>query len=232
MDCLRGNKSRTRKLTQPVDIATQKIFDTCACSATRLGGTVLIAASNPGLGLPLLERLQLTPGIQGILLAQGADVTHIASEMDYSPGFSLAWIQPVKPDLDYISSLLHHPALRQIIVLEASWLGRRILPLWNTLPKRSLATTSQVHWLLQSELGWFQKKVRIGNLSSLWWGFLGGRIQGLGRPDLEDRCFAHMRCHLSLSAVQEYPVYLTLTLIFRRDLGVSVPGNVSDTRQV
>lgn len=192
------------------NLATLAALDACVAWASTAGGQVLVVASSPHLCVPLLSRLEVTQGLQCLLLSDGSSSPPVGFDVDLGDGFVLAWLQPVRTDLNFLGSVLRHPRLQHVIVLQASLLGRRLLAEWSTQPTHCLMQKSTIQQILGTAYYWSSDEFTVGNLCSLLWGFLGARSLALGRPDLADRCNARMRRHLFPAVKQGGPVYISL----------------------
>lgn len=212
-----------------LSLASRNALDACAAWTSHAGIKALIAASNLALGESLQGRLLLTSEIQSLILPVGSDNKKTGSEIDLGSEFTLVWIQPLNTNLSFISRILRHPKLRQVLVLQSSWLGRQVLPEWYALQGQRPARISQVRQILQvlnADQSWSFTEITIGNLSSLSWGLVSGRLTALNRPDLADRCKAHMRRHLFPMKALRGLYYLALTRVVK-ETGMDDTGNVS-----
>jgi hypothetical protein len=201
-------------MSAPLNVASRNALDACAAWISYAGIKALIAAYNPALGESLQERLQFTSEIQSSILPVRSDSQKTKSEVNLRSEFTLVCIQPLTTNLSFISHILRHPKLRQVLVLQSSWLGCQVLPEWNTLQGRRPARISQVRQILQAlneDQGWSFTEITIGNLSSLFWGFVSGRLTTLKRPELADRCEARTRRHLFPTKALRSLYYLALT---------------------
>lgn len=106
---------------------------------------------------------------------------------------SLVLIETSKDYFIYLRDLLQIPELNQVIVLQLSCMGRMLLPEWEMSKQSKLLSMSAIQEHLED---WRFEKRSIGNLRSLLWGFLSGKMLTLNRLDLMDRCLARMRRHL------------------------------------
>ncbi len=206
------------------NLATRHALDVCAAWASTLPGSVLIAASDCCLGKPLLQRLEWTPGVQCFLLAGRYGEPPEALFMDRGSPFTLAWVQPLRSHLGFAGDLIRHPACRQLIVLQAGFLGRRLLPEWGTHPKHNLVPLGTIPPILAANGSWFSRRVTIGNHRSLWWGFVAGRLLAWKRPDLADQASARMRHHLAPSPTGKRVGYISLLRAIRDNRYLGGPG--------
>ena len=197
-------------MTFSLNLATRIALDTCAAWASALDGKVLIATTGLPLGKSLLERLQITPGIQCILLSDGDISPPVAFEIDSGSSLTLVLFQPLKAELDFSFSLLRNRKLNQLILLQSSWLGRKILPEWNTPSEHSSEVNSKLSQFIQTDRNWSFREIAVGNLKSLLWGFVSGRLLSLNRADLADHSNARVRRHLVPREAGLGPSYLTI----------------------
>lgn len=191
-------------------------FHACSAFVACESGTGLIIASSHRLGETLCETLNLTPSFRCSLFINVENKPANFAETETTNGFSLVIIQPSNSIQNIVEPLLNNSKLRQLIVLQASRLGRIMLPEWNVPPGQIYVPISRIRDYLFPVSRWSIKETRIGNLSSLLWGFLNGRMLAFNRQDLADRCNARMRYHLFPTTLTFGPPYLLITRMIRK----------------
>lgn len=183
--CYRTNKRSNRYYKNEqrhlqLNPATAVGLDVLAAWLSSKPAAVLLLTTIQAIHDPLWQRIVLTPSLE-----------IIQSKYNVDKFFSLLIVQPQDEDLAKVESSLHHPHLCQVIHLQPTWIGRRLLPEWRPTHKNIVTKT------IKHRLGdWHCEDRSIGNLQSILWGFLSGRMVALNRPDLVDRCAARMRRHL------------------------------------
>ena len=201
----------------PISLATQNALDISASFVSAKDEKVLIVAPTHHLAVGLLDRLQLTTGIPSILVTPEESSPSAVFNIDEDPGFSLVWIQPVDKNQDIVFNYLDHPKLDQVIVLQASWLGRKLLPEWKAHTGHYPALNSTTWKRFRADQNWSYREIGFGNLSSLVWGFLAGRLIAMGWPDLADHCNARMRRDLFPKRTGLAPTYLRIIHAVRKN---------------
>ena len=175
------------------NLSTKNALDLVVSWASTNSNIVYFISSAPGLLEPCLNRIQITPCMKYIDLSGCTTNSDVHSLLEPGAQGSLVLIETSKDYFIYLRDLLQIPELNQVIVLQLSCMGRMLLPEWEMSKQSKLLSMSAIQEHLED---WRFEKRSIGNLRSLLWGFLSGKMLTLNRLDLMDRCLARMRRHL------------------------------------
>ncbi len=175
------------------NLATLNAFNFAAAWASANSNIVYFISSAPGLLEHFLNRIQITPGMKYIDLSGCTTNSDVYSLLEPGAQGSLVLIETSKDCFIYLRDLLQIPEINQVIALQPSCMGRKLLPEWEMAKQSEPLSMSDIQKHLQ---GWHCEKRSIGNLCSLLWGFFSGKMLTINRPDLMDRCFARMRRNL------------------------------------
>lgn len=191
-------------------LATKNAFGACAANLNPAGQTALIYTANPPLGDALAEYLRQTIPARCIPFSPEGMQSPYSNDLTGASGLCLVLLQPLEGQPLFKPAVLRQPNIRQIIILQASWLGRKVLPEWQLPLGRQPVTLARLHTTVTRESGWPCRETVVGSLAGLGWGYLTGRMLALNRPDLADRCGARMRRELFPSAARSDLVYISL----------------------
>lgn len=175
------------------NLATLNALNFAAAWSSANSNIVYFISSAPGQLEPFLNRIQITPCMKYIDLSGCTTNSDVHSLLEPGAQGSLILIETSKDYFIYLRDLLQIPELNQVIVLQLSCMGRMLLPEWEMSKQSKLLSMSAIQEHLED---WRFEKRSIGNLRSLLWGFLSGKMLTLNRLDLMDRCLARMRRHL------------------------------------
>jgi hypothetical protein len=140
---------------KPFNLSTKNALDVTTAWLEANPAAVILLTAKPAFHASLLQRLSITPNLS--LLT--------AMETSEKP-FSLLMAQPAEKDLALLEHLLNNPHLCQVIHLQPTWIGRRLLPEWKPTRQNTVIKT------INRRLGdWIFEDRSIGNLQSLLWGF-------------------------------------------------------------
>lgn len=172
------------------NLSTKNALDLVVSWASTNSNIVYFISSAPGLLEPFLNRVQITPGMKYIDLSGCTTNSDVHSLLEPGAQGSLILIETSKDYFIYLRDLLQISELNQVIALQPSCMGRKLLPEWELSKQSEPLSMSDIQKHLQE---WHCEKRSIGNLRSLLWGFLSGKMLTLNRLDLMDRCLARMR---------------------------------------
>jgi len=197
-------------VTPTLTLATKNAFATCAALVFQSRPDIRILSSTPSLGEALTQYLKIAPGPDCSLNSTNGSKAPAPTGPFPKLESSLVLLQPVMDTIFHDSSFLSNPKAMQVIILQSSWLGRKLLPEWRMLPGQQMSSITKLRQILPHQTTRPYKEITIGNVSSLFWGFFSGRLLASGRPDLADKCNASMRKYLIPSTKPYRLTYISI----------------------